>query len=116
MKIANDPILRKCIIKELKRLRSPDEIAGRMKKEGVTPRVGKNAIYKWLYSDDGKPYCKYLCTKRTCKKRQSRLVKKMLIPDRISLKDRPNEPDSYMPKVIYSSRHRSQDQQRVVCL
>ncbi len=59
---------------------------------GYTPRVGTNAIYKWLYSEDGKPYCRYLCTERTKKKKQSRLKKKTFIPDRISIKQRPDTP------------------------
>lgn len=92
MKIENDPDLKKVIITELMGLRSPDEIAGRMKREKVTPRVGTNAIYKWLYSDVGKPYCKYLCTRNTRKKKQSRLGKKILIPDRISFRHRPDSP------------------------
>ena len=91
MKIAENPVLRKRVIKELKKLRSPDEIAGRMKRVGCIPRVGKNAIYKWLYSKDGALYCKYLCTRRTRKKRQSRMAKKILIPERIPIKERPNE-------------------------
>jgi IS30 family transposase len=90
MKIAGDPLLRQYIIKELKRLRSPDEIAGRMKVDGITPRVGKNAIYKWLYSKDGKTYCRYLCTRRKRKKRQGRLTTRVLIPHRISHRDRPD--------------------------
>jgi IS30 family transposase len=90
MKIESEPELKKYIIKQLKKLRSPDEIAGRMRKVGATPRVGTNAIYKWLYSDTGKPYCKYLCTRNSYKKKQSRLNKKVLIPERISLRYRPN--------------------------
>lgn len=93
MKIEALPELRNHIIRGLKRLRSPDEIAGRLKKNGVTPRVGKNAIYEWLYSEYGKPYCQYLCTKRTKKRGPRRLGKKVLIPDRISLRYRPDEPD-----------------------
>jgi IS30 family transposase len=89
MKIASNPELKRHIIKELKRLRSPDEIAGRMRKDGVTPRVGTAAIYKWLYSEDGKPYCRYLCTRRSSKKRQKRASKKVLIPERVSLENRP---------------------------
>ena len=92
MKIADDPVLRSYIIRELKKLRSPDEIAGRMKRDSLSPRAGKNAIYKWLYSEDGRPYCRYLCTKRSRKCRQSRLGTRILIPDRISLNDRPNTP------------------------
>ncbi len=46
MKIEKYPEIRARIIRELKALRSPDEIAGRMKKEGCVPCVGTNAIYK----------------------------------------------------------------------
>jgi len=90
MKIAQNHELRVYVIAELKKLRSPDEIAGRMKKEGKNPRVSKNAIYKWLYSADGAPYCRYLCTRRTRKRKQSRLSPKVHIPHRISLRERPN--------------------------
>jgi len=93
MKIADDSDLRQYVIKELKRLRSPDEIAGRMKKEGIRPRIGKNAIYKWLYSADGKPYCRFLCTRRTRCRRQSRLPVRAHIPDRKPLSERPNGPE-----------------------
>ena len=92
MKIAENPELRRYIIQQLKKLRSPDEIAGRMKREHAHPRVGTNAIYKWVYSEDGKPYCRYLCTRRSRKKKQSRLGTRVLIPERISLRDRPNTP------------------------
>lgn len=89
MKIEAYPELKDYIIKQLKRLRSPDEIAGRMKQAGAEPRVGTNAIYKWLYSKYGQPYCKYLCTRRIRKKKQSRLGKKILIPNRISFRNIP---------------------------
>lgn len=92
MKIEANPELKRHIIKQLRRLRSPDEIAGRLKKSKSPLQIGTNAIYKWLYSDDGKSYSKFLCTRRTRKKRQSRLGKKILIPDRISFRDKPNEP------------------------
>ena len=42
MKIESNHLLKQRIIRELKALRSPDEIAGRMKREGVTPRVTKD--------------------------------------------------------------------------
>lgn len=81
----------KCyIITQLKRLRSPDEIAGRMRTKGVTPRVGKNAIYNWLYSGAGRPYCRYLCTRRTDKRHQKGVSQRTLIPNRKSLQTRPN--------------------------
>jgi IS30 family transposase len=89
MKIEANPKLKEHIIRELKALRSPDEIAGRMKREGVLPRVGKNAIYTWLYSDYGKDYTKYLCTKRTRNRKQNRFGKRVHIPNRKSHRIRP---------------------------
>lgn len=91
MKIEKYPEVKKRIIEELKEKRSPDEIAGRMKKENLNPRIGANAIYKWLYSPYGQRYCKYLCTKRYKKKKQKKLPKRKMIPNRISLKQRPEE-------------------------
>jgi transposase, IS30 family len=89
MKIERNAILKQRIIRELKQLRAPDEIAGRMKRDGVLPRVGTNAIYKWLYSDYGSEYCQYLCTRKTHKIKQSRLSKRHLIPNRVSIRQRP---------------------------
>lgn len=89
MKVARDPSLKRHIIRELKKLRSPDEIAGRLKRMNIHPRVGKNAIYKWLYSADGTPYCRYLCTRRTRKRSQERKGVRVLIPERIPLSERP---------------------------
>src|SRR3989344_1042886 len=91
MKVEAYPELKERIIKELNELRSPDEIAGRMKKEKQSVRIGTNALYKWLYSEYGKPYCKYLCSRRVRKRAQSRLSKRHLIPNRISLRERPQD-------------------------
>lgn len=90
MKIENNSELKKHIISELKE-RSPDEIAGRMKKEKISLRVSCNSIYKWLYSSYGQQYCKYLCSKRYKKRKQKKNKKREMIPNRISLKQRPNE-------------------------
>jgi IS30 family transposase len=89
MKIEACPPLKQDIIAELKRHRSPDEIAGRMKREKRIPRVGTNAIYKWLRSSLGERYCRYLCTKRKRKKKQKKLPKREMIPNRISIHDKP---------------------------
>lgn len=89
MKIESNALLKKHIINELKNLRSPDEIAGRMKEEKMSPRVGTNAIYKWLYSENGREYCTYLCSQKVRRRKQSRTKKRHLIPNRISLKERP---------------------------
>ena len=91
MKIEKYGELKERIIRELKELRSPDEIAGRMKQEKLTLRASKNAIYKWLYSEYGKNYCQYLCSRKVRLKKQSKAPKRHLIPNRISLRDRPND-------------------------
>ena len=89
MKIERDPLLKKFIIAELIKKRSPDEIAGRMRREKKNPRVNKDAIYKWLYSSFGERYCKYLCTKRKKKKIQKKTAQREMIPNRIGLEWRP---------------------------
>lgn len=90
MKIEKHPDMREYIIKGLIAYRSPDEIAGRMKKAGAIPRVGAKAIYKWLYSQWGQRYCHLLCTKRYKRKTQKRNKTKIeMIPNRISIRERP---------------------------
>jgi len=85
MKIEKYPWLRRHIIQELKRLRSPDEIAGRMKRENWSVRVSGDAIYRWLRSPYGHKYCKYLCTKRYYKKPRVHHEKREMIPNMTSI-------------------------------
>src|SRR3989344_6882480 len=47
MKVEQNQDLRSHIIRELRRKRSPDEIAGRMKRDKQPFYASKNAIYKW---------------------------------------------------------------------
>jgi transposase, IS30 family len=91
MKIEANQELKEHIIKGLEASQSPDEIAGKMKKDKLAFSVGTNAIYKWLYSSWGQQYCKCLCTKRYKKKKQKGLPKRIMIKDRISLSERPKE-------------------------
>jgi len=91
MKIEKHPELRTRIITELKQLRSPDEIAGRLEREKQNPRVNANAIYKWLYSAWGQAFCPYLCTRRYRPKKQKQTMKREMIPNRISLEQRPKQ-------------------------
>ena len=88
-KIEEHKELKEFIVLNLENKRSPDEIAGRSKEEDICPRVGKDAIYKWLYSVWGQKYCKYLCTKRYRPKKHKEKSKKEMIPDRVSLDIRP---------------------------
>lgn len=89
MKIERNPTLKKRIIAELKECRSPDEIAGMLRQEKI--HIGTNAIYKWLYCVYGQQYCKYLCTKRYRKKKQTQTTKREMIPNRMSIDKRPKK-------------------------
>lgn len=89
MKIEKYPAIKDYIIGELKKHRSPDEIAGYMERMKMTPRIQTNAIYKWLYSSYGNAYAKYLCTKRYKKKlRKQDPIKRVMIPNAISIHER----------------------------
>jgi transposase, IS30 family len=89
MKIEKYPDIEAWIVTQLTAHRSPDEIAGRMKKEKWKIRVSKNAIYRWLYSRYGQRYCYLLCTRRYKKRKQTKKTKREMIPNRISLTKRP---------------------------
>jgi len=91
MKIEKHPELRQEIIKGLSACRSPDEIAGRMKQDKQTIRIGKNAVYRWLYSSYGQAYCRFLCTRRHRKRKQKKLSKREMIADAVPLDYRPKE-------------------------
>lgn len=90
-KIEKDRELEKCIIEGLKKHWSPDEISGRMRLEGKPFYASKNLIYDWLYSSFGQRHCHLLCTKRYDKKKNTKKTEKVMIPDRISIDERPAE-------------------------
>lgn len=89
MKIEENALLKAHIIAELGKKRSPDEIAGRMKVDQQPFYASKNAIYKWLYSVYGQQYAPLLCSKRYRKKRQKKLGKRTMIPNRKGIENRP---------------------------
>jgi transposase, IS30 family len=89
MRVESNSETKAYIIKGLKNKRSPDEIAGRMKREKKPFCVGKDAIYRWLYSAWGQRYCRYLCTKRYKKRTQKNTTKRVMILNKISIHKRP---------------------------
>ena len=92
MKIEKHQWLRKHIVSELKKLQSPDGIAGRMKEEKWPVRVSGDAIYRWLRSPFGQRYCKYLCTKRYRKKPHSDAPQRQIIANMTSIHNIPADP------------------------
>lgn len=92
MKIEQDKTLRKHIISELRQYQSPECIAGNMRMKNMFPRVSSDAIYRWLRSSFGQRYCKYLCTKRYRKKPHSESPERHVIPNMVSIHNRPADP------------------------
>ena len=69
---------------------SPDVISGRMRLEKQPFYASKTAIYEYLYSSYGQVLCPYLYSQRYIKrKRKHKKIKKILIPNRMGIKQRP---------------------------
>lgn len=89
MKVESNEEMKAYVIEGLKAKRSPDEIAGRMRLERKPFCASKDAIYKWLYSSRGQKYTHLLCTKRYKPKKQRKKAKRQMIPNAVSIHDRP---------------------------
>jgi transposase, IS30 family len=88
-KINENAEIKAFIIDCLKKTWNPDEIAGYMKKNKMPFYASKTAIYEWLYSTQGVPYCQYLYSKRYTKKpRKEKKTKRTLIPNRLDISKR----------------------------
>jgi IS30 family transposase len=89
-KIEQYPDLKKFIISKLKLAWNPDEIAGHLKrhKKKYPWYVSKNAIYLWLRTSRGERYCQYLYSKRTKVRKHKPKVKRVMIPNRVSIHKR----------------------------
>ncbi|MEK7680391.1 MAG: IS30 family transposase, partial [Deltaproteobacteria bacterium] len=83
--------LRNYIIQGLKHHWNPDEISGSMREKKKSFYASKTAIYEWLYSVHGQRYCHLLYSKRYRKKKRTALRVRTMIPDRVSIAERPQE-------------------------
>ncbi len=69
---------------------SPKAISGYLKTQQTElPYVSAKGLYDWLYSSYGQPYCQYLCSQRYRPKRRTKKTERVMIPDRISIDERP---------------------------
>jgi IS30 family transposase len=89
-KIEEHTALRSYVVTGLQSGWNPDEISGAMRRTNQPFYASKTAIYEWLYSAYGQPYCQYLssCQYRP-KQRRPRIAEKTLIPNRVSAELRP---------------------------
>ena len=93
MKVQQRPELQKYIIFKLKQNWTPEQIAGRLKNiDTHLPYISAKGIYKWIYSVWGAQYHIYLPKQRSSpKKRKKKKTKREMIPDRVSIHERPLE-------------------------
>jgi len=89
-KIEKRQELRAYVIAGLQAGWNPDEISGAMRESKQPFYASKTAIYDWLYSAFGQPYCRYLPSQQCrSKKRKPPVAGRTLIPDRVSVAMRP---------------------------
>lgn len=97
-KIEQHPKLRDFIIERLAPPYdwSPRAISGHLQCwQTELPYVSTMQIYAWLYSSRGQPYCQYLYSERYHpKKRSAKKTEKVMIPNRVSIADRPSAVES----------------------
>lgn len=93
MKVRGQPVVEAYVKYYLKKGWTPEQVAGRLKEVDIhLPYVSHMAIYKWLYSAWGQPYCKYLISQRyRPRRRRKKKTKRNLIPNRIGITERPTE-------------------------
>lgn len=88
LKIEHNSELKQYVIESLEKHWNPDEISGRMKKEKKPWYASKTAIYEWLRSIHGQPYCVHLYSGRYHKKKHLKKTERMMIPNRVSIEKR----------------------------
>lgn len=89
-KIQSNDALRSYVVTGLKAGWNPDEISGSMRASNQLFYASKTAIYEWLYSEWGQAYCEYLHSRQVRpSKRQPKQPKRVLIPSRVSVWQRP---------------------------
>lgn len=88
-KIEASVSLKTFIITKLKARWNPDEIAGYLKRTGEETYVSKTAVYAWLRTSRGERYCVYLYSKRKRVKKHKPKTKRVIIPHRLGITERP---------------------------
>lgn len=90
-KIEKHPEIKDFIIAKLQEHWNPDEIAGWLKIHQPDWYVSKSSIYNWLHTGRGDRYCDLLYSERHYLKKHKNKTKRVLIPQRVGIEDRPLE-------------------------
>ena len=92
LKLKEDNALSQTVANHLKEGWSPEQIAGRLKREnGGCSVISHETIYRWIYSDFGKRNRYYACLRKKRRWRAPIASRKMrcVIPERVSIAERP---------------------------
>lgn len=97
-KLEKDDFLRRYVIEQLRDRRSPEQIAGKLRKHSPPELKGKivshETVYQYIYEGEGRWEHLYPCLRRARKKRRhhyARRPRKTPVPERISIHLRPRE-------------------------
>jgi IS30 family transposase len=90
-KIEKEPKLKELIIEKLENHWNPCEIAGWLKLHHEEWTVSTASIYTWLRTSRGDRYCDLLYSHRHYVKKHKKKTKRVLIPNRVGIEERPAE-------------------------
>lgn len=90
-KIEKDPRLKEIIIEKLQEHWNPREIAGWIQAHHQEWTVSTATVYTWLRTSRGDRYCDLLYSKRHRIKHPKNKTKRVLIPNRTGIEERPSE-------------------------
>lgn len=91
MKIRKSAWLENYVKEKLEFGWTPEEIDGRLKKDFGASIISFKSIYKWLYSIHGQAYTIFLPSRHERPRRWKKRGKRILIPDRVFIEERPVE-------------------------
>lgn len=90
-KIEKDPRLKEIIIEKLAEHWNPREIAGWLHRHCPEDTVSTATIYTWLRTSRGDRYCDWLYSRRHRIKHPKEKTKRVLIPNRVGIEERPED-------------------------
>jgi transposase, IS30 family len=90
-KLEKDTELKELVIQKLGEHWNPREIAGWLKTQHKEWTVSTATLYTWLRTSRGDRYCDLLYSQRHYRKKHKKQTKRVLIPNRIGIEDRPSE-------------------------
>ena len=88
-KIEKDPRLKDILITKLQEYWNPREIAGWLHMHHPEYGVSTATIYTWLRTSRGDRYCDLLYSERHYRKKHTKKTKRVLIPNRVGIEERP---------------------------